>query len=969
MPLMKKLVVCCWLLIACVGIVSADGAHRPETWFHLVNGNVAREGIVADLDAIRDAGIGGIQLFHGGGGNMGGVFPGMENRQIPCLSADWDDLIAFVARECRARGLTFKMQNCPGWSMSGGPWIKPMDAMRILVCGQLDVVSDGHSPVSVKLPELQTVHTAKPQRPTEPWRDVREIAVVAFPAQPDGEAFPEPSVTMDDPTPTNKVLAFAFERPVTVRSVTLPSPRAAFHDRCYEPDIRVTVTAGDGAVLRTFDYPQGCWQDYVPLTVACRPATARRFTVSVVHKWKKCEMKGVTLSPLALYDNWQGEAGWTLRGLMGGDLQSALCDVRVVTPGKTVLPKGRWTVMRFAHVNAGRRNGPAPQEATGWECDKLDARGIECNFANYIGRLADGPLAGGLLGGMVVDSWECERPNWTEKLPERWAAAHPGTDLLRHLPALVGRTVGSSAETAAFLRDWRAFVGHEIEERYYRRMAELAHAKGLSVQYQTAFGDVLPGDPMRYWKFCDTPMCEFWLPHSEWLGSVHSHNFKPVRPCVSAAHVYGKGRVTAEAFTSCGLGWVSTFKDFKSIADRHFALGVTHIVFHTYTHNPRTDWKKPGTSFGCELGSAFVRGQTWWPYLRELTDYFATCSRELERGSPVVDVLWYLGDAVDHKPHELAPFPQAWKYDYLNRDALFGRIDVKDGRLVLPDGLSYAVLWVPDERMLRADTAKRLEALASKGARIVRGDVAALCRTIEKSVPPDVARAGRAVRAIATNPDSEALRWYHRRDGGEDVYFLWAKEAVCGRYSFRTAGGAVERDVTLVENQSAFLHFKGGVCRAETYPACTPAKGGREIALAKTDRPLGWWRDLEGTPEEKAFSGTRAYRTSFSLERLPANGERLVLNLGDVAAWATVTVNGRTAAKLWCPPYCCDIAPFVRKGKNELTIEVTSTWYNRLAYDAGLPEAERQTWTIGGPKAGAALMPSGLKGPLKLLRD
>ena len=960
---------CCLVLVA--SCCAADG-HRPETWFHLINGNVSREGLVADLDAIRDAGIGGIQLFHGGGDGMGGVFPGMENRQTPCLSADWDGLVAFIAQACRERGLSFKMQNCPGWSMSGGPWIAPTNAMRILVCGRQDFTSDGRTPVSARLPELQTVQTVRPQRPTEPWRDVREIAVVAFPSQGEGEALPEPAVTTADPAPTNKVITFAFDRPVTVRSVTLPSPRAVFHDRCYEPDVHVTIAAEDGAVLRSFDYPRGCWQDYVPLTVACRPTMSRRFTVTVAHKWKKCEMTGVTLSSQSRYDNWQGEAGWTLRGLFpegsAPDCGDAirLMDVRRVTPGETVLPAGRWTVMRFAHVNAGRRNGPAPQEATGWECDKLDAGGIDCNFANYIGRLADGPLSGGLLQGVVVDSWECERPNWTERLPERWAAAHPGTDLVRHLPALVGHAVGSSAGTAAFLRDWRAFVGHEIEERYYRRMAELAHAKGLGVQYETAFGDVLPGDPLRFWKYCDTPMCEFWLPHSEGLGSVHSHNFKPVRPCVSAAHIYGKGRVTAEAFTSCGLNWISTFKDFKAIADRHFALGVTHIVFHTYTHNPRTDWKAPGTSFGCALGSAFLRGQTWWPYMRELTDYFTACSRELERGKPVVDVLRYLGDAVGHRPHELSPFPQGWKYDYLNRDALFERLDAKDGRLVLPDGLSYAVLWVPDERMLRADTAKRLDALAAKGARIVRGDVDALCRALEKSVPPDLTRFGREIHAVASNPDEEPLRWYHRRDGDEDVYFLWAKQAVSGRYSFRTAKGTVGQDVSLVENQSAFLRFRDGACSVATYPGCVPVKGGHEIALEPTDRPLGWWRDLGGTPGEKAFSGTRAYRTAFSLKAIPGRGERLVLDLGEVAAWATVSVNGRPAAKLWCPPYCCDLTPFVREGRNELTVEVTSTWHNRLAYDAGLPEAERQTWTLQGPKADSALRPSGLKGPLKL---
>ena len=50
--------------------------HRPETWFHLIGGNVAKPGLDADLDALRDAGISGIQLFHGQIGNR--KWPGVE---------------------------------------------------------------------------------------------------------------------------------------------------------------------------------------------------------------------------------------------------------------------------------------------------------------------------------------------------------------------------------------------------------------------------------------------------------------------------------------------------------------------------------------------------------------------------------------------------------------------------------------------------------------------------------------------------------------------------------------------------------------------------------------------------------------------------------------------------------------------------------------------------------------------------
>lgn len=95
----------------------------PETWYHFINGNVTKEGIAADLDALKAAGVSGVQFFHGGGIGTE-PWPGVPE-PLDCLSAKWDDCVRFIADECHARGLTFKMQNCPGWSMSGGPWIKP----------------------------------------------------------------------------------------------------------------------------------------------------------------------------------------------------------------------------------------------------------------------------------------------------------------------------------------------------------------------------------------------------------------------------------------------------------------------------------------------------------------------------------------------------------------------------------------------------------------------------------------------------------------------------------------------------------------------------------------------------------------------------------------------------------------------------------------------------------------------------
>ena len=127
-------------------------------------------------------------------------------------------------------------------------------------------------------------------------------------------------------------------------------------------------------------------------------------------------------------------------------------------------------------------------------------------------------------------------------------------------------------------------------------------------------------------------------------------------------------------------------------------------------------------------------------------------------------------------------------------------------------------------------------------------------------------------------------------------------------------------------------------------------------------------------PEEgRAFSGTASYVRNFDV---PMDGvRRAVLDLGEVRDAARVFVNGKEVAALWCHPYRCDVTRHLKAGSNEIRADVTSTWHNRLAYDANLPEGKRKTWTVWnvGPrtppclKTGATLATSGLLGPVKLI--
>ena len=156
----------------------------------------------------------------------------------------------------------------------------------------------------------------------------------------------------------------------------------------------------------------------------------------------------------------------------------------------------------------------------------------------------------------------------------------------------------------------------------------------------------------------------------------------------------------------------------------------------------------------------------------------------------------------------------------------------------------------------------------------------------------------------------------------------------------------------------------------------------RESSIPVTGRwtlsyPQGWgapesieiselkpWKDLAVSDEAKAFSGTVRYEIQVNVPK--EAGTRYLLDLGRVDMIASVSVNGAPVRTLWCVPYRLDITDALRKGDNRISIEVTSTWFNRLVYDASLPESERKTWVLKYPSKDAPLRDSGLLGPVRI---
>lgn len=1016
--------------------------NYPETWFHFISGNVSKDGITADLEAIADAGFSGVQLFHGHFNDN--VWPNVTD-PIKCLDPNWDDAVRHTASECRRLGLNFTMQNCPGWAMAGGPWIKPENAMRNAVMSRTDIYSTGSS---------QSIELPQPQPSAEEWRDYRDIAVLAFPT-PAGGQLPQFRITdtnrQDAPwmqwlngertgfgfEPGSVWAEIEFDTPTTIRSLEMPCVQSMNHGWCYEPGIHIKVMAGDRQVLDA-DMPQGAWQDEMPTTFALDENSSKKYRIEITNA-HNMSIDRLKLSTEARKNNWESESGHSLRSIertaalpeQSADAfinSSLIIDVTddMNSSGQLdlTLPEGNWTLLRIGHVNTGKRNGPAPAEGTGWECDKLSRIASKIHFDNYIGRLSkdDGPAGNGLLNGMLMDSWECSTQTWTPEMENEFRSLS-GYEVRKWLPAIFGYVINSHETTTRFLRDWVKTINTLISENFYGNMASLAKERGLNVAYETSIGDVVPGDIMQYFKYADVPMCEFWQPMGDnYVGSL---NFKPIKPTASAAHLYGKPRVAAEAFTSFEHTWDENLGMLKAVADANMAEGVSHLVFHTYTHNPQIGFLPPGTSFGGNgIGTPFLRGQTWWPYMHSFTDYFARCSYMFETGHPVVDVLWYLGDEMDHKPNQNAPFPTGYKYDYCNPDVLINRLSVKDGRLTTPEGLSYGVLWIPENSRMLPETVEAIHRLAKAGATIIGNapnGIATLnanekdfnkmvkkvwngkngIRKLGKGKVMSGIELDDALTMINLNPDllaGEAM-WSHFSDGTADWYFIAAPKGkgysqiadfACSGYpklwnpvdgsisplQYEQSNGRTKVWLNMPKGGSCFVMFSD-----TELPNNEEVINEKSITLDKWDLsfPEGWdaphtielteltpWCDIDQLSDEaKAYSGSATYTTTFNLEKVDSNAN-YTLDLGEVAHIAEVSLNGQPVNVLWCEPYVANLSKHLRNGNNELTVKVTGTWFNRLAYDASKPAEERKTWAIRMPNPNEKLRPTGLLGPVTI---
>ena len=382
-------------------------------------------------------------------------------------------------------------------------------------------------------------------------------------------------------------------------------------------------------------------------------------------------------------------------------------------------PAGDWIIRWFVFANTGQRLIVPSPRSDGLQIDFFDEDDSRAYFNHVLERLelALGPLADTALRYLEVDSLELEGERlcaWTEEILEAFEAryeydAKPWLSLLTD-PDRAGQ------RGERFLHDWTRLVSDLMIENHYRLGDELLRERGLLLAAEAGG----PGPPI--WNSCPVDalgaLGAVGLMRGEfWPKQRSMYNVKEI---ACAAHTYGRTIVDAESFTSW-RHWRDSPYYLKLLADQAFLDGLNHVTFHTSPHGG-AERGLPGYAYhaGTHMGPNLV----WWSMAGPFIDYLSRCSFLLQQGTPVADVCFYQGDgapafhplAVDWDP-ELRR--AGYDYDVVDVRVLTDSMKVTDGRIVLPHGVSYELLVLPDEESIDPAALRKIRELVREGAMVL----------------------------------------------------------------------------------------------------------------------------------------------------------------------------------------------------------------------------------------------------------
>ena len=1049
---------------------------KPWTFWYWMFGAVSKEGITADLEAMKHAGLGGTYLMPIKGIKEGPQYNGKAQQLTP----EWWEMVRFSMEEADRLGLKLGMHICDGFALAGGPWMTPKESMQKVVWS--DTIVDGGNIKGLYLPQPEAYEGfyedislfALPVK--EEAADIMPAKITCANIATGNHIDIKKTVNMDDAGVIRSsypcYIQYEYEQPFTCRNIEI-----ILSGNNYQAH-RLKVMASDDGVNYRFvkqlvPARQG-WQNTDENSTHSIPATTARYFRFYwtpegsepgsedmdAAKWKpNLKIKQLRLHQEARLNQWEGKAGlvWrvaesTREEEIGKEDCYSLSQVINLTERyknapashskeKTitaVLPKGKWKLLRMGHTATGHTNATGGG-GKGLECDKFNPRTVRKQFDNWFAQAfvkTHPEVARRVLKYMHVDSWECGSQNWSDSFAKEFRTRR-GYDLLPYLPLLAGIPMESAGRSEEILRDVRTTIAELVVDVFYQVLSDCA--KEYDCQFSAeCVAPTMVSDGLLHYQKVDLPMGEFWL------NSPTHDKPNDMLDAISGAHIYGKNIIQAEGFTEVRGTWDEYPAMLKTLLDRNYALGINRLFYHVYVHNPWLD-RQPGMTLD-GIGLFFQRNQTWWDKgAKAFSEYATRCQSLLQYGHPVTDIAVFTGEEVPRRsvlperlvsslpglfgterveserirlanegqPLRVRPVgvthsanmadPEKWvnplrgyAYDSFNKDALLRLAKAENGRMKLAEGMGYKVVVLPlsrpmnPEPVLSPAVRKKMDELKAAGVIVpalpyTEEDFSAYGLERDMIVPEDVA-------------------WMHRSGELGDIYFVanqreetrtfTASMRINGRKpecwnpvtgemnthpSYRIHDNRTEVTLTLAPNESVFIVFPteeaadkertstdkreplNRTLETEEYTVTFLATGKTVVRKDLFD----WSKEED--EQIRYYSGTAVYKATFRWKDKLKKGQPVYLNLGKVCNLATVRVNGIDCGTVWTAPYRADITSPLKKGTNELEIEVTNTWANALK---GVDEGKAPydgIWTNAKyRKKEDTLLPAGLLGILTI---
>lgn len=765
------------------GFLNPPNAAKPRVWWHWMDGNVSREGIQKDLAWLNQVGIGGVHNFDAALGGPGREAALLVDERIAYLTPRWRETFRYAVGQAQLFGMEFTIAASPGWSESGGPWVKPAEGMKKLVWSEARIRGGNGSKPRVAAPPRTTGPFqnvpfggslfAATEAPPEYYAD---IGVIAFPAPQTEVATTKPVIT----TSSGKLeieqlsdgdlakplslpygsgdtdwIQFAYPKPQRLQALTVSVQRPDFgtpSDMETGGAIRFEASDDGRTFRKVIDVPRS---GAVQQTISFAPVTARTFRLVLERPRPQPSVLDMLMgrpSPpppkehyvlecvphvTARVHRFEDKAGFSTRAIPATDdtpvaagadalARNSVVDLtNKLRPDGTldwVAPKGDWVVLRFGYSLTGRINHPASKEGTGLEVDKLNREHVKTYFDAYFGEYAK-----------TLDALSIGKQGLQFMLTDSYEAGisnwtddmfeqfrqRRGYDAKPWMPVLAGHIVDSAAASDKFLWDFRQTLGDLIADAHYGQLSESLHAKGMK-----RYGESHENGRAFVGDGMQVKKSADVPMGALWASAPWAQRDSydmDIRESASVAHIYGQNLVAAESLTAFGNTYAFTPEMLKPFADRELAMGLNRFVIHTSAHQP-DDRPGPGATLG-PFGQWFTRHETWSELAAPWVSYLTRSAYLLQQGRFVADIayLYAQDDNITNLFDRRKPvIPQGYAFDFVNADALINVFNVKDGMLVTPSGMQYRVLALdPSTQRMSLALLRKIAALVEAGATVV----------------------------------------------------------------------------------------------------------------------------------------------------------------------------------------------------------------------------------------------------------